>query len=685
MKKMRRAIALFAAATLLAGYGFAKSASKKDNKSKQTSEKSTQSNDADTQADEQFVSDLVQQMMGQGNKPEAKKQDTKASPTAAKKQGAIAVPAPKGVNLEGGADWIPLFIQGIITTNFQQYSGMTVIDRQNADMVKAEQLLSETGYFDEKETIEIGKMTSARLIVTGNIVAKSASYALTFSITDAESGETKATASVPDCPRSALEDGTAANKISYDLMAGYGIALGEDAKTRLTQAASAMTAETSAQASVAKGIAAEKGGSNIEALTYYIQARKSDNKLAEAASRMAGMTTIVTSGNFGANAKNMMKLRNDWDKLLLEVAGLIAANPPEFEVRYFTDVEALDLTEADYENGTMSFRMGAPYLKQVRGAENFKIVADLMCAMWSIEQSRNWGEKINGFPWTYADDIPGNHWLKWANAKKRESFPLTVALLDAGKNPIAETSYTLFVDYDRQYTGFVISSSNQGNQNIGDKTKIVYDTSLKYAPQYMLQKYRAYPSLSALNISDVPVGNADTDKVYVSIESRGGRSVSARPSDAIPMYRVLESTKRLGNSIKIGGFIYDYSSSAYRKYNNYSIWLCDEIGNRYEKCAVDLSETLGFDYLYLESNSIEMLRRCSSLNVPDNVIIYCSLLYHSSKLVLPVNFTLLFNGRPSYYDGNSVYNGSETELLYLFRVGAVTDYEKWRVQCTGGK
>ena len=72
MKKMRRAIALFAAAMLLAGYGFAKSSGKKDNKSKQTSENITQSNDADTQADEQFVSDLVQQMMGQGNKSAAK-------------------------------------------------------------------------------------------------------------------------------------------------------------------------------------------------------------------------------------------------------------------------------------------------------------------------------------------------------------------------------------------------------------------------------------------------------------------------------------------------------------------------------------------------------------------------------------------------------------------------------------
>ena len=57
----------------------------------------------------------------------------------------IAVPAPKTVQLGEGSDWIPLFVQGVITTNLQQYSGLKVIDRQNVDMVKAEQKLSTTG------------------------------------------------------------------------------------------------------------------------------------------------------------------------------------------------------------------------------------------------------------------------------------------------------------------------------------------------------------------------------------------------------------------------------------------------------------------------------------------------------------------------------------------------------------
>ena len=546
MRKMMLAVIVAMAAALLAGCGSTKSTA---------------------QADEQFAGDMVQQMTGQGNKTKAKKQDS------------IAVPAPKAVNLEGGTNWIPLFVQGIITTNFQQYSGLAVIDRQNADMVKAEQRLSESAEFDEKDAIELGKMTSAKLIVTGSVMAKSGAYALTFNITDAQTGETKASASVPNCPRSALEDGTAANQISYDLMTSYGIALGADAKTKLTQTASAMTSETSAQVSVAKGIAAEKGGSNIEALTYYIQARKSDNKLAEATSRMAGMTTVVTSGNFGANAKNMMKLRNDWDKLLLEAAGLIAANPPEFELCYFTDIEALELTEKDYANGTMSFRMGAPYLMQTSGWENGKIVADLRVALESIPESKNWGAKINEFPWTYADDVAGEHWLKWANAKKTENFPFTVVLLDADKKTIAKKPYTLRVAYDKKYTGFYVSSSNS--------------------------------SESSLTISDIPVGNADTDKIYISVENTGSKKISMLPlpSDCMSVdaaLKVLENGSHNG-TVKIGGFMG----------KNYLENIGYTVGSGKKTVALDLAEVI--NVTTIENYAFGHRTSLQSIVIPDGV------------------------------------------------------------------
>ena len=452
----------------------------------------------------------------------------------------IAVPAPKAINLGEEAKWIPLFIQGVITTNFQQYSGMKVVDRQNADMVKAEQKLSENAAYDENNAIELGKLITANLIITGSITGKSSSYALMFSITDAETGETKASATVPNCLFSALENGEAANQISYDLMKGYGIKLDATAQSNLTKKATVISGEVAAQASVAKGIVAEQSGSNIEALTYYIQAKKNDKKLGEATSRMASMTSVVTTGNFGANAKNLMKLRNDWDKLLRETAELIASNPPQFVLKYFSDIEARELTEEDYENGTMSFAVSSPYLKQVVDNENGRIATELLTTLKAIPQSKNWGYKINDFPWSYADDIGNNNWLQKSVKYTTDTFSFKVSLLDAKKKEIATRAVNYTVKYEKKYEGFTIKSDNRVD---------LYDDS-----ESELLKFYA-----------VSVNDADTDKLYITITNNSKKKISIVPveKDVLPLRKAIECIKsgKHNGTIKIAGINEHYSLS----------------------------------------------------------------------------------------------------------------------------
>ena len=431
----------------------------------------------------------------------------------------IAVPAPKTMNIGEGNEWIPLFIQGVITTNFQNYSGMKVVDRQNSDMVKAEQRLSENAEFSDADAIEMGKITHAHLIVTGSITGKSTSYALMFSITDAETGETKASATVPNCLFSALENGDAANQISYDLMTGYGISLSADAKKKLTQKASVMTAENTAQASVAKGIVAEQSGSNIEALTYYIQAKKNDKKLSEATSRMTNMTTVVSTGNFGKNAKNMIKLRNDWDKLLTEAAEFIKSNPPSFDLYYFNDIEAKEMTERDYTNGTMTFTVSAPYFtwnNREEFLENKKVADDLVKGLQQIEQSKNWGEKINGFPWTY---IP-----EYGTAYNNSTNKFVINLLDLSKKVIGRIEDYVEVNIDREK----------------------WDCNVPHCSGvYALRSMKEFKNIS--------VNDADTDKLYISISLTNAKnilSVQPAPSDVISFDKAVAALKS-GNYGKI--------------------------------------------------------------------------------------------------------------------------------------
>lgn len=510
----------------------------------------------------------------------------------------IAVPAPKTMNIGEGNEWIPLFIQGVITTNFQNYSGMKVVDRQNSDMVKAEQRLSENAEFSDADAIEMGKMTHAHLIVTGSITGKASSYALMFSITDAETGETKASATVPNCLFSALENGDAANQISYDLMTGYGINLSADAKKKLTQKASVMTAENTAQANVAKGIVAENSGSNIEALTYYIQAKKNDKKLSEATSRMAKMSTVVSTGNFGKNAKNMIKLRNDWDKLLTEAADFIKSNPPTFDLYYFSDVEAKELTERDYANGTMSFTVSCPYLawnNREEFLENKKVADDLVKGLHQIEQSKNWGDKINGFPWTYIN-------------KYEDEIFVDLSIFNSNKKQISKVLVQMYLDYNREDPWKI------GNWILASYMKDYYQSTFE----------------------NVSVNDADTDKLYVAATPRNKKYISSiqpAPSDVMTFKQVIEILKSetVSKVRTIKTPFYDFQSS---------VMILEEYIYGYSP-----------DYPYVKYSDGHKKVLIDFVNNPyidDSQNIYW--LYGPDKLVESITTYGEFDSKTSYYD-----------------------------------
>ena len=534
----------------------------------------------------------------------------------------IAVPAPKTMNIGEGNEWIPLFIQGVITTNFQNYSGMKVVDRQNSDMVKAEQRLSENAEFSDADAIEMGKMTHAHLIVTGSITGKASSYALMFSITDAETGETKASATVPNCLFSALENGDAANQISYDLMTGYGVNLSADAKKKLTQKATIMTAENNAQASVAKGIVAENSGSNIEALTYYIQAKKNDKKLSEATSRMANMSTVVSTGNFGKNAKNMIKLRNDWDKLLTEAAEFIKANPPTFDLYYFTDIDVKEMTERDYINGTMTFTVSHPYFvwnNREEYLENKKVADDLLNGLHKIDQSKNWGDKINEFPWSYI--------------RNNEDYVYTINLLDAKKKNIAKI--------DRQLS--VYCSKNW------DIDTYLYNGSGTWADKI------DFSDLS-IEFEDISVNDADTDKIFIDIslseKSKNVLSVQPAPKDVLPFNKAIEALKtgRHGEIIKTPHYCipeYEFRNIGFSHFY-------DVISSRYEKNDINCNWAK-MGKLIFDSN-IRVLVDFVDVN------------YDSFEWPIEIYWTYIPNQRTELYCGTYVYQGDKSvrEIIIPF-------------------
>jgi hypothetical protein len=73
-----------------------------------------------------------------------------------------------------------------------------------------------------------------------------------------------------------------------------------------------------AQAALARGITAQRQGTEVAALSYYFQAAAIDPSLLEAANRSSVMSTNISSGNIGQDVRNDIAWRTNWVQRLTE-------------------------------------------------------------------------------------------------------------------------------------------------------------------------------------------------------------------------------------------------------------------------------------------------------------------------------------------------------------------------------
>lgn len=220
----------------------------------------------------------------------------------------IAVTAPEVRNGGKGESWMPQFFQDSITGNLAKYSKMTVLDRANEDLTKAEQELGETGFYTEENAVQLGQMTNAQYAVFGSITALSSSYELNFRAIDITTNEIKA-AYNDRAGSKEIEDGTSVRAIITELLDGLGIGLSEKEKAQL---AKTDKKSLNATKSLAKGAAAEKADNLIEALAFYAEAQENGATKKEAS---AGINSILgTNGTVSGNAIANLKAQLTWEK-----------------------------------------------------------------------------------------------------------------------------------------------------------------------------------------------------------------------------------------------------------------------------------------------------------------------------------------------------------------------------------
>ena len=229
----------------------------------------------------------------------------------------LAVLEPTGNGLSAQEQWVLSQVQGSITADFNRFSAITIIDRQNLEKIIAEQTQSLSGNYSEQDYVRLGNLTNARLILAGTIRKTANNYMLELAVTDAESGERRASYPPKAVSLIALENNAAAREATADMLKQLGVNLTAAALQEL-QTVENNTAKIQAENALARGIAAQRQGTEVAALSYFFQAAAFDPTLAEAANRSSVLAANISSGNIGEDARNEIVWRRNWIARLTE-------------------------------------------------------------------------------------------------------------------------------------------------------------------------------------------------------------------------------------------------------------------------------------------------------------------------------------------------------------------------------
>jgi hypothetical protein len=262
----------------------------------------------------------------------------------------IAILAPQAKGIAGTPDYLPALVQGEFVSNFSGYSAISVLDRQRLDD-QYKELLS--GYYDDNAQagVDLGHLSPTTHIMGGSITRTATGYALQMQITKTADKMTAASYS-GTCTFAELDNLSGVRRASLALLEKIGVTPTERTRTELAGAAASR--EIGAQTALAQGITAQKSGTEIAALSYYIQASVLDGNLAEAASRLNIVTANISSGDMGANIRNDLQWRDQWVARLTECEEFFAKNvygPYPYYLVYSTNIIE---GATDYEKRTVT-------------------------------------------------------------------------------------------------------------------------------------------------------------------------------------------------------------------------------------------------------------------------------------------------------------------------------------------
>ena len=220
----------------------------------------------------------------------------------------ITILPPRGVGLAENQAYLPDFVANELVSNFNTFSAMTPFDRVN-NQKQYDELLS--GFYADNNAagLDLGHLSSTDYMLLGDITRTSTGYALQLSVNSNSDKKTVAAYS-GTVAIAELDDLSGVRRASLDLLQKMGVQVTERTRTELVSAAAA--SHVNAQTALARGITAQRQGTEVAALSYFFQAAAFDPSLLEAANRGSVMNASITSGNIGDNVRNDIQWRRDW-------------------------------------------------------------------------------------------------------------------------------------------------------------------------------------------------------------------------------------------------------------------------------------------------------------------------------------------------------------------------------------
>jgi TolB-like protein len=299
----------------------------------------------------------------------------------------IAVPAP---DIRGGSvqdAWMPQFFQDLITGDLARFSAMTVVDRSNEALVRAEQQLSLSGDFSEDDYVRIGNMTNAKYIVAGSILKVSNVYTVSFRINNVETNEVQATFGKQYSYQD-IENGLAACEAARELLAGMGVELTRAGETALLTVPEVQVRST---AQLARGMMAEKNGGIVEALAFLSEAVDAGTTRTEANQHIQNIFADIPVGSIQERINYAVAQEAKWRKIFADLRVYIRENLPVF-IYDFSSIE--DTIDTRSEKVTLRVSPGVKVIPNRTVLFVSKTELDNWFHISGMEENKDWVKNV---------------------------------------------------------------------------------------------------------------------------------------------------------------------------------------------------------------------------------------------------------------------------------------------------